>query len=146
MTVLPSDEAAETPYLHSRQPALRPARAAPSSMTIVSPWFDSFGDIGATSGRPDGIYFNDTRFLSRLEMSLNRHATAAGSAPTSATTTRWLSVDLTNPDIYSEKRGCCSPKDTIHIVVVPYSSGGARPISGSRCAITASVPSGSTCR
>jgi len=36
---------------------------------------DSHGDIGASSGEPDGVFDNDTRFLSRLELRLNGHGT-----------------------------------------------------------------------
>src|SRR4030081_3322795 len=71
MTVSPADEAPETPfYIPATGPSTRPRRTLKHDDIFAV--FDSFGDIGATAGGPDGIYFNDTRFLSRLEMSLNR--------------------------------------------------------------------------
>src|SRR6267154_1453010 len=113
MTVLPSDEAAETPfYIPATGPSTRPRRTLKHDDIFAV--FDGFGDIGATAGGPDGIYFNDTRFLSRLEMSLNgMQPLLLGSNIRDDNTL--LSVDLTNPDIYSENR-LLLPKDTIHIV------------------------------
>ncbi len=75
---------------------------------------DSHGDIGASPGAPDGIYFCDTRFLSRLELLLNGfQPLLLGSNLRDDNSA--LTVDLTNPDIYFEKR-LVLPKDTIHIV------------------------------
>jgi len=113
MTVSPSEEVPETPfYIPATGPSTRPRRILKHDDVFAV--FDSFGDIGATPGGPDGIYFNDTRFLSRLEMSLN------GMQPLPLGSNirddnMLLSVDLTNPDIYSESR-LLLPKDTIHIV------------------------------
>jgi glycogen debranching enzyme len=76
--------------------------------------FDSHGDIGTTPGGPDGVYFDDTRFLSRLEMSLNgMQPLLLGS--NIRDDNALLAVDLTNPDIYFENRLLLA-KDTIHIV------------------------------
>src|SRR2546423_12439768 len=33
---------------------------------------DSFGDMAGINGNPDGLYHEDTRFLSRLQLRLNR--------------------------------------------------------------------------
>jgi glycogen debranching enzyme len=75
---------------------------------------DSHGDIGATSGAPDGIYFHDTRFLSRLELLINGfQPLLLGSNLRDDNSV--LTVDLTNPDMYFEKR-LVLPKDTVHIV------------------------------
>jgi glycogen debranching enzyme len=76
--------------------------------------FDSHGDIGASEGGSDGVYFDDTRFLSRLELSLN------GMPPLLLGSNirddnMQLTVDLTNPDMYFENR-LLLPKDTLHIV------------------------------
>ena len=38
---------------------------------------DNHGDIGAAEGGPDGLFHNDTRFLSRLELTINDAASAA---------------------------------------------------------------------
>ncbi|MGE0751937.1 MAG: glycogen debranching N-terminal domain-containing protein [Variibacter sp.] len=75
---------------------------------------DSHGDIGASSGAPDGIYFHDTRFLSRLELLLNGfHPLLLGSNLSDDNSV--LTIDLTNPDVYFDKR-LVLPKDTVHIV------------------------------
>jgi glycogen debranching enzyme len=113
MTVSPSEEVPETSfYIPATGPSTRPRRILKHDDVFAV--FDSFGDIGATPGGPDGIYFNDTRFLSRLEMSLNgMQPLLLGS--NIRDDNMLLSVDLTNPDIYSENR-LLLPKDTIHIV------------------------------
>ena len=33
--------------------------------------FDSYGDIGASAGGPDGLFDHDTRYLSHLELLIN---------------------------------------------------------------------------
>ncbi|MGE0523606.1 MAG: glycogen debranching N-terminal domain-containing protein [Variibacter sp.] len=75
---------------------------------------DSHGDIGASPGAPDGVYFHDTRFLSRLELLINGfQPLLLGSNLRDDNSV--LTVDLTNPDMYFEKR-LVLPKDTVHIV------------------------------
>jgi glycogen debranching enzyme len=74
---------------------------------------DSHGDIGAALGE-DGVFNNDTRFLSLLELHLNRQPTLLlGSRVRDDNT--MLTADLTNPDIYDGSR-LVLPKDTVHIV------------------------------
>ena len=96
-TAAPVDEIPETPfYIPVTGPSTRPRRVLKHGDTFAV--FDSFGDIGATAGGPDGIYFDDTRFLSRLEMSLN------GMQPLLLGSNVYddnsmLTVDLTNPDM-----------------------------------------------
>jgi glycogen debranching enzyme len=75
---------------------------------------DSYGDIGTSQGGPDGLFFCDTRHLSRLELVLN------GTLPLLLGSTvrddnLSMSADLTNPDIYFDGRVVLA-KDTIHIV------------------------------
>ncbi|HEX2215529.1 MAG TPA: amylo-alpha-1,6-glucosidase, partial [Xanthobacteraceae bacterium] len=75
---------------------------------------DSHGDIGATAGGPDGVFHADTRYLSRLEMLLNgMQPLLLGSNMRDDNTV--LTVDLSNPDIYFDKR-LLLEKDTLHIV------------------------------
>src|SRR6195256_6927470 len=113
MAVSPSDEAPETPfYIPATGPSTRPRRTLKHDDIFAV--FDSFGNIGATAGGPDGIYFNDTRFLSRLEMSLNgMQPLLLGSNIRDDNTL--LSVDLTNPDMYFDGV-LLLPKDTLHVV------------------------------
>jgi glycogen debranching enzyme len=108
-----ADEATETPfYIPGTGPSTRPRRTLKQDDTFAV--FDSHGDIGATPGGPDGVYFDDTRFLSRLEMSLNgMQPLLLGSNIRDDNTL--LAIDLTNPDLYFENR-LLMPKDTLHIV------------------------------
>ncbi len=76
--------------------------------------FDSHGDVGASAGGADGLFDSDTRFLSRFELLLN------GMTPlllgfNVRDDNSVLSVDLTNPDVYLDKR-IVLQKDTLHIV------------------------------
>ncbi len=74
---------------------------------------DSHGDIGASVGEADGLFHCDTRFLSHLELRVNRMAPLLlGSNLSDDNTT--LNVDLTNPDIISDR--LVLRKDTLHIV------------------------------
>jgi glycogen debranching enzyme len=75
---------------------------------------DSHADIGAASGGPDGIFFNDTRYLSHLEMLINgMQPLLLGSNVRDDNSI--LTVDLTNPDIYLDQK-LLQPKDMLHIV------------------------------
>ncbi len=60
--------------------------------------FDSHGDIGASSGGPDGLFHNDTRFLSRLNFSMNGYQPLLLGFSLRDDNTM-LTADLTNPDI-----------------------------------------------
>ena len=76
--------------------------------------FDSHGDIGATTGGPDGVFHADTRYLSRLELLINgMQPLLLGSNVRDDNSL--LTVDLTNPDIFSTSISCL-PKDTLHVV------------------------------
>ena len=114
-TALPVDQAAETPfYIPATGSSIRRRSILKHDGTFAV--FDIHGDIGAGTGGPDGIYVDDTRFLSRLEMSFN------GMEPLLLGSNirdddMLLTVDLTNPDIYVESQ-LLLPKDTIHIVVL----------------------------
>jgi glycogen debranching enzyme len=65
--------------------------------------FDSHGDIGASPGGPDGLFNGDTRYLSHFELLINGlQPLLLGSNLSDDNCV--LSVDLTNPDIYYDKR------------------------------------------
>ncbi len=75
---------------------------------------DSSGDIGASAGGADGLFYKDTRYLSRFELLLN------GMRPLLLDSNvrddnSVLTVDLTNPDFYFEQQ-LALRKDTLHIV------------------------------
>lgn len=75
---------------------------------------DSYGDIGVQPG-PEGLYFQDTRYLSRLEL------TVEGQRPLMLSSVMQddngaLSVDMTTPDIRLEAHDETSiPRETIAI-------------------------------
>src|SRR5690606_26639861 len=76
--------------------------------------FDPHGDIIPGPGSPDGLYHDDTRFLSGLQMEL------AGRRPLLLSSNvqdnnALLSVDLTNPDIFDGDRLVLA-KDVIHLL------------------------------
>ncbi|MGA2127003.1 MAG: amylo-alpha-1,6-glucosidase [Xanthobacteraceae bacterium] len=75
---------------------------------------DSHGDIGATEGGSDGLFYCDTRFLSRLELQIDgMPPLLLGSNVRDDNSV--YSVDLTNPDIMQDGQNVLQ-KDTLHIV------------------------------
>ncbi len=99
-------------YIPATGPSARPRRTLKWGDTFAV--VDSHGDIGASAGGPDGIFHADTRFLSRFELLFNGlQLLLLGSNVSDDNAT--LTVDLTNPDIYFEKK-LVLPKDTLHIV------------------------------
>jgi glycogen debranching enzyme len=99
-------------YIPATGPTSRPRRTLKHGDCFAV--LDSHGDIGATAGGPDGVFYTDTRFISRLEMHLDgMQLLLLGSSVRDDNMV--LTVDLTNPDMYFEKR-LLLPKDTLHIV------------------------------
>jgi glycogen debranching enzyme len=99
-------------YIPSTGPSTRPRRALKYGDTFIV--LDSHGDIGASAGGTDGVFHADTRFLSRLEFSLNgAEPLLLGSNVRDDNTL--LAIDLTNPDIYVDDKLVLA-KDTIHVV------------------------------
>src|ERR1700722_17621895 len=75
---------------------------------------DSHGDIGAAGGGPDGLFHNDTRFVSHLKLLVN------GSQPlllgfSLHDDNTMLAVDLTNPDIHADGQIAIA-QHTLHMV------------------------------
>jgi glycogen debranching enzyme len=107
------DTVSETPfYIPATGPASRPRRTLKHDDTFIV--LDSHGDIGASAGGPDGLFHCDTRFLSRLELSLNgMQPLLLGSNVRDDNT--FLTIDLTNPDVYVDGH-LVLPKDTLHVV------------------------------
>lgn len=108
-----SDLVAETPfYIPATGPSTRPRRTLKHGDTFAV--LDAHGDIGASAGGPDGIFHADTRYLSRLELLVNgMQPLLLGSNVRDDNSV--LTVDLTNPDIYFDKK-LVLPKDTVHIL------------------------------
>src|SRR5262249_572599 len=110
---LPFEIIPEAPfYIPATGPATRPRRTLKHDDTFLV--VDSHGDVGASAGGSDGLFHCDTRFLSPLELLLNRtHPLLLGYKVRDDNTQ--LTVDLTNPDVYFDHR-LVLPKDTLHVV------------------------------
>src|SRR5215831_711297 len=105
--------AAEGPfYFPATGPASRPRRTLKHGDTFIV--VDSHGDIGASPGGTDGLFYCDTRFLSRLELLFNGVQPLLLGSNVRDDNSQ-LTVDLTNPDIYFDQR-LVLPKDTLHLV------------------------------
>ena len=111
------EEVSETPfYIPGTGSSTRPRRTLKHGDCFAV--LDSHGDIGASAGGPDGIFFNDTRYLSQLEMLLNgRQPLLLGSNVRDDNSI--LTVDVTNPDIYVDQ-DLVQPKDMLHVVRTIY--------------------------
>jgi glycogen debranching enzyme len=109
----PLEEAQETPfYIPGTGSSTRPRRTLQQGDCFAV--LDSFADIGAVAGGPDGIFFSDTRHLSHLGMLLNgKQPLLLGSNVRDDNSI--LTVDLTNPDIYLDQE-LVQPKDILHVV------------------------------
>ncbi|NJL06995.1 MAG: amylo-alpha-1,6-glucosidase [Methylacidiphilales bacterium] len=113
VTELLIDTVGESPfYIPATGPSARPRRTLKHGDCFAV--LDSYGDIGASQGGPDGLFFCDTRYLSRLELMIN------GTLPLLLDSTvrddnLALAADLTNPDVYFDGH-VVLPKDTIHMV------------------------------
>ena len=75
--------------------------------------FDDYGDIGVIGGGPEGLYFNDTRFLSWYGLRFEGKRPLLLSSVVEDDNAA-LSVNLANPDVHAD--GVISlPRDTIAI-------------------------------
>ena len=113
MTIREVEVVLESPfYIPMTGPAARPRRSLKHDDTFIV--LDSHGDIGASAGGPDGLFNADTRYLARLELVLDDvQPLLLGSNLRDDNSA--LTVDLTNPDIYSQGR-IVLQKDMLHIV------------------------------
>jgi glycogen debranching enzyme len=99
-------------YIAATGPELRPRRTLKHGDTFIV--VDSYGDIGASAEDPDGLFYADTRHLSRFELLLhNHHPLLLGSNIRDDNAI--LTVDLTNSDFYVDKHRVLH-KDTVHIL------------------------------
>ena len=98
-------------YIPATGPAARPRRTLKHGDSFLV--IDAHGDIGASAGGSDGLFHADTRFLSRFEVLINgMQLLLLGSNLRDDNAV--LKVDLTNPDIFFDKR-LVLEKDTLHI-------------------------------
>ncbi len=111
---MPPDENGhrESPfYIVDSGPASRPRRTLKQGDTFII--LDSYGEMGVAPGGPDGLFHADTRYLSRLAVTLDgRQLLVLGS--TILHDNAGAVTDLTNPDIVVDGR-ITMPKDTIHL-------------------------------
>jgi glycogen debranching enzyme len=98
-------------YVPATEPTIRLRRTMKHDDCFLV--FDSHGDIGASSGGPDGLFKCDTRYLSHLELLINGlQPLLLGSNLSDDNCI--LSVDLTNPDIYYDNR-IILQKNLLHV-------------------------------
>ena len=118
----PIEEVPETPfYIPGTGSSTRPRRTLKQGDCFAV--FDSHADIGAAPGGPDGIFYRDTRHLSHLEMLISgRQALLLGSVVRDDNS--FLTVDLTNPDIYLDQK-LVQAKDVLHVVRTLFVLNGA---------------------
>ncbi len=99
-------------YISAAQSASRPQRTLKHNDTFVV--FDDRGDIGVSPGGTDGLFYCDTRFLSRLQLLMNdAQPLLLGSNLRDDNAA--LAIDLTNPDIFADQH-IVMEKDTVHIL------------------------------
>src|SRR5438445_446308 len=113
LAVLPTETINETPfYIAAAGIGSRPRCSLKYGDTFLV--VDSNGDIGTAEGGPDGLFHSDTRFLSRLALTVNDlQPLLLGSNVRDDNTVQ--TVDLTNPDIFHDEQ-IVLQKDTLHIV------------------------------
>jgi len=107
-------EASASPYMITAagaQPASRPRVLKQGHAFVV---LDDFGHAGADGPSAQGLFFEDTRYLAQLVLTIN------GARPLllSSNVTEdngALMVDLTNPDLVAADGGAL-PKDSVHIL------------------------------
>lgn len=80
--------------------------------------FDHYGDLVPGESSPEGIFHQDTRYLSRFVLSLEERRPLLLSS-TVQNNNAVLNVDLTNPDIFEAGR-LVLPKDTLHVSRVKF--------------------------
>jgi len=102
----------EAPFTITASQPARPPRALKYGNTFIV--LDGRGDVGASSGDSAGLFHDDTRHLSRLELLVN------GTPPLLLGSNlrddnSAFSVDLTNPDLMNGQR-IVLEKDRVHIL------------------------------
>ena len=111
--IFPSETSPEAPfYIAATQAAGRPRRTLKDGDTFAV--LDSHGDITATPSGPDGLFYQDTLYLSHLDLRINeKRPLLLGSNIRDDNSA--LFVDLTNPDFILGQHVVLE-KDTVHIL------------------------------
>jgi glycogen debranching enzyme len=79
---------------------------------------DTHGDLGAFGNHVDGFFFNDTRYLSRLELLIARHPPLLLGSTIDNNDIQ-LCCDLTNTDVYTDG-ALWLHKDVVHVFRTTY--------------------------
>src|SRR5579859_1939589 len=109
-TVIEADANADVPfYIPATGPETRLRRPLKHNDTFLV--IDTHGDLSASAGTGDGLFYRDTRFLTLLEMGVN------GMQPlllgcNLRDDNAILTVDLTGPDIFPGERVIALEKET----------------------------------
>jgi glycogen debranching enzyme len=99
-------------YISAAQPAARARCVLKHNDAFVV--LDNYGDIGASVAGSGGLFYRDTRYLSRLELFVNdEQPLLLGSNLRDDNAA--LNVDLTNADVISDQH-IALEKDTLHIL------------------------------
>lgn len=109
-----SDEVGHSPYyipVTAAPTTLRPQVLKQADCLAV---LDDFGDIQAGGSGPEGLFFEDTRYLSRLVLAVARMRPLLLSSAVSEDNAM-LATDLTNPDLVVGRRLQIA-RDTVHIL------------------------------
>ena len=108
----PAEMPAEAAFTITATEAARPPRTLKYGDTFVV--LDSRGDIGTASGDSGGLFHQDTRHLSRLELLVNDEPPLLLGSNLRDDNSAFF-VDLTNPDLMDGQR-IVMEKDRVHIL------------------------------
>ena len=76
--------------------------------------FDHYGDLSGSPANPEGLYYQDTRYLSLLRLQIDGRKPLLLSS-TVQNNNALLTIDLTNPDIYRGKELLLA-RDSVHFL------------------------------
>jgi glycogen debranching enzyme len=110
--MLPAETPSEAAFTITATEASRPPRSLKYGDTFVV--LDSRGDIGTSSGDSGGLFHQDTRHLSRLELLVNDQPPLLLGSNLRDDNSAFF-VDLTNPDLMDGQR-ILMEKDRVHIL------------------------------
>src|SRR5262245_49840370 len=111
--VIPGDHEATSQFYIPATTSLQERRLRALKHGDAFALFNHYGDIVPFRGAPDGFYYRDTRYLSRLELRLDgRHPLLLSS--TVHDDNAVCVVDLTNPDLYADGE-LVLPRETVHV-------------------------------
>ncbi|HET7130932.1 MAG TPA: glycogen debranching N-terminal domain-containing protein, partial [Gammaproteobacteria bacterium] len=110
-----AEETAESPqhFYIASQTSLAELRPRTLKQGDTFALFDRLGDLSPAMGGLEGLYHTDTRFLSRLRLTIDERTPLLLSSNVQ-NNNAVLDVDLTNPDLARGDK-IELPKDTVHI-------------------------------